>query len=101
MRKFKRLTQKEYDNIKTLLGAGLSQKQVSDVTKRSSSTVYYISKSTDMKDYFKIVQDSKQGQEKKPVTPPSDIVDMLRRIDNKLNMQVALLEKLVEKKRWF
>ena len=99
------MNEKEYEKIKTLLDAGLKQSQVSELTGRSTATVFYIKKSSDMKDYQRILAERSIVKKEKNVHVESvELVDVMRRIDNKLNMQVSLLEKLVEqtsKKKWF
>jgi len=47
----KRLTESEYTQIKTLIGLGLKNSMVGEITKRSSATVSNIKASTSYQNY--------------------------------------------------
>ena len=116
MRKFRSLKEKEYIEIKKLLDLGLSvtmiEKMLSEMKDRqprSSSTISNIQKSSDYKDYKRIVRnyylkahpELKKEKESQKETPSHDN-DIVARLDTIINLQKQLVELWKEKpkRKW-
>lgn len=68
-RRGKHMTQKDFEQIKNLIGYGLNNKQLRDITKRAGSTIYYVKKSSTFEEYKKMCE--KAHPSKPAETPPA------------------------------
>ena len=72
MKKYKHLSQEEYDRIKKMTDAGLTPSQIKAITGRSSVTAGYIKRSTDMDSYYEISRS--YARSKNETTPGKRVV---------------------------
>ena len=57
MKKYKQLSPAEFTQIKQLIGLKIKGKQITEITKRSSSTVSYIKRSSDFDNYKRKIRE--------------------------------------------
>ena len=87
--KYTWVTEKDYDQVKGLIGYGLTMKQISDITKRGSGTLALIKATKDYADYkhereaIRLRTQAKLQKRSEqiaiPVTPSSVDVELLTR----------------------
>jgi len=89
-KKFKHLTDEEYQQIKHLLGLGLSGNQVATVTKRNPGVVSRIRNSKNFSDY--LTKTRKYSRDRQEFVPKTDVT-----VDDRLNVIEKLLRDLLKK----
>lgn len=96
----KRLTEKEFKNIKLLQQAGLNASQAADVTKRSSGLTSMVYRCDTLKDYKQYRQKLTHKSKAEAVAPAPSVVgedahlilDRLKTIEDCLNQLLHIIE---------
>lgn len=100
----KRLTESEYTQIKTLIGLGLKNSMVGEITKRSGATVSNIKASTSYQNYRDITNAYKaKSLANKIAKPTSDPVpanqsqDQVEKLINLVQLHAETMEAISDK----
>ena len=94
-KKYKKMKRKEVDKIKKLHEAGLSQKQISDYTGRSTATVSSLSKADwDYDQYKRDLKESYREKELEKVIVPADSVPTLSTDNSESETVMSVLQSI-------
>lgn len=110
MKKFKRIKQSEFTQIKALLNAQVRPSVVQQITGRSNATVSAVGKAQTLEEYHQIVSNRRSRYIKNQTTPQKQqpavnklesLTEVLTDLHETMKETNQLLEKLLNKKRLF
>ena len=92
---WKKLRRREYGRIKQMLKLGIPREMVVKITGRSYSTVFYVSKSKDLREYRELTHKTNGTAEKQEKPRDADILALLKEINRGLETSQKSIQTVI------
>lgn len=94
---YRHMTEKEFDGMKMMISHGLTNKQVSYLSKRSSATVHYVKRAENFSDYRNVIVGvSKKAYERKTGNTPVEQVEVSTEVVEQVDTSPTELGRIAD-----